>query len=197
MNDDLKDDEGSLVDKYPFLIRHLSNKEGGGFLIEFPDLPGCMSDGDTIEEAIANGRDAALCWLETAKEAGWVIPAPETQSGKWVQRVPKSLHNTLVLQAKNEGVSLNTLVVSMIAEGLGKRYYNIPKEKLTHRTSPVSKRLGIRLGTLMSSRKTAAKGVSRKAGATSSKMKAKKGKKVVDTTPQSSRPNQSKRRVRH
>jgi antitoxin HicB len=42
--------------KYPFNIRQLSNEEGGGYLIEFPDLPGCMSDGETIDEAIANGQ---------------------------------------------------------------------------------------------------------------------------------------------
>lgn len=34
---------------YPFTIRHLSKEDGGGYLIEFPDLPGCMSDGETIE----------------------------------------------------------------------------------------------------------------------------------------------------
>ena len=41
--------------RYPFLIRPLAKDEGGGFLIEFPDLPGCVSDGETIEDAIANG----------------------------------------------------------------------------------------------------------------------------------------------
>lgn len=109
---------------YPFTIRHLSAEEGGGYLIEFPDLPGCLSDGETIEEAIINGNDAVKCWLAAAKEIGRDIPQPgmpETQSGKWVQRVPKSLHNQLVVRAKREGVSLNTLVVSMIAEALGLR----------------------------------------------------------------------------
>ena len=38
--------------KYPFEIRQLSEEEGGGYLISFPDLPGCISDGETIEEAI-------------------------------------------------------------------------------------------------------------------------------------------------
>jgi len=51
---------------YPFLLRKLTEKEGGGFLIEFPDLPGCISDGNTSEEAIENGRDAVKCWLEAA-----------------------------------------------------------------------------------------------------------------------------------
>jgi antitoxin HicB len=53
---------------YSFIIRHLSSEDGGGYLIEFPDLPGCMSDGETIDEAIANGQDAIKTWIEVAKE---------------------------------------------------------------------------------------------------------------------------------
>ena len=112
------------ISDYPFTIQHLSLEDGGGYLIEFPDLPGCISDGDTIEEAISNGHDAIACWIAAAKESGRKIPKPgelEQQSGKWVQRVPKSVHLRLVEKAKKEGVSLNTLVVSMLAEGLGKQ----------------------------------------------------------------------------
>jgi len=47
---------------YPFQVRPLTEEEGGGYLIEFPDLPGCLSDGATIEEAIANGADALRSW---------------------------------------------------------------------------------------------------------------------------------------
>lgn len=90
--------------------------------LEFPDLPGCMSDGETIEETINNGFDAAKCWVEVALQDDKTVPEPgSSQSGKWVQRVPKSLHARLIGKAQEEGVSLNTLVVSMIAEGLGKR----------------------------------------------------------------------------
>jgi len=106
---------------YPFIIRPLSKEEGSGILIEYPDLPGCMSDGETIDEAIKNGKDAVKCWLEAAKKSGRVIPKPskELPSGKWVQRVPKSLHAKLIEQSKKEGVSLNTLVISLIAIALG------------------------------------------------------------------------------
>src|SRR5579862_2974347 len=106
---------------YPFIIRHLSNEEGGGYLIEFPDLPCCMSDGETIDEAIENGQDAIQVWIEAAKEMNRPIPKPgelESQSGKWVQRVPKSIHLRLVNRAKEEGVSLNTLVIMMLSESL-------------------------------------------------------------------------------
>ena len=107
---------------YPFELRPLTKEEGGGWLITFPDLPGCMSDGETPEEAIINGEDALRCWLETAKEFGDTIPKPgETQSAKFVQRLPKSLHTRLQARAKQEGVSMNTLVTAIIAEALGRR----------------------------------------------------------------------------
>lgn len=112
----------SKISEYPFIIRQLSNEEGGGYLIEFPDLPGCMSDGETIDEAIENGKDAIKVWIEAAKEMNRPIPIPgelESQSGKWVQRVPKSIHLRLVNRAREEGVSLNTLVITMLSESLG------------------------------------------------------------------------------
>jgi predicted RNase H-like HicB family nuclease len=65
-----------LIAQYSFQVRPLAKEEGGGYLIEFPDLPGCMSDGETPEEAIVNGRDAVKCYLLTAKEFGDQIPLP-------------------------------------------------------------------------------------------------------------------------
>jgi antitoxin HicB len=109
---------------YPFTIRPLTEDEGGGYLIEYPDVPGCISDGESPEEAIINGRDALKCTLLTLREFSAPIPAPgafAAASGQWRQRVPKSLHARLVQRAKQENVSLNTLVTAMIAEGLGSR----------------------------------------------------------------------------
>lgn len=60
--------------KYLYTISILPPEEGGGYLIEFPDLPGCISDGETLDETIANGKDAMLCWIETAKQHGDEIP---------------------------------------------------------------------------------------------------------------------------
>ena len=108
---------------YPFTIRPLPKDDGGGYLIEYPDVPGCMSDGETEEQAIKNGRDALKSCLRTMKEFGDVIPKPSsfgTSSGQWRQRVPKSLHARLVARAQREGVSLNSLVTALIAEGLGR-----------------------------------------------------------------------------
>ena len=107
---------------YPFEIHPLSKDEGGGYSITFPDLPGCCSDGATPEEAITNGRDALESWLAVARECGDKTPLPFSGvSGRFVQRVPRSLHAQLIARAKIEGVSLNTLVVSIVSQGLGQR----------------------------------------------------------------------------
>ena len=109
--------------KYPVEIRPLTPGEGGGWLAMFPDLPGCMGDGDTPEAAIADGFSAAQSWLAVAQKNGDPIPLPGMggESGRFVARVPKSLHNRLVARAKQEGVSMNTFLVSLIAEGVGSR----------------------------------------------------------------------------
>jgi len=115
---------------YPFEIRPLSKEEGGGYSITFPDLPGCYSDGATPEEAITNGRDALESWLAVVREFGDKLPKPFSNvSGRFVQRVPRSLHAQLITQAKIEGVSLNTLVVSIVSQGLGQRQTEIIKER--------------------------------------------------------------------
>ena len=62
--------------EYRFTVRPLSDDEGGGYLVEFPDLPGCMSDGETIEKAIANGEDAKRCRIAAMREAGRTMPPP-------------------------------------------------------------------------------------------------------------------------
>ncbi len=106
-----------------FEIRPLSDVEGGGYLVEFPDFPGCVSDGETPEEAIREGKDALKSYMKTLKELGRSIPSiGEVYGGQWRQRVPKSLHAALARRAENEGVSLNMLVTTMLAEGIGRKY---------------------------------------------------------------------------
>ena len=109
---------------YPFQITPLSEDEGGGYLITFPDLPGCMSDGETPEEAVEMGRDAFASWMAVYLEDVREIPAPGSGGpapGKFNMRAPKSLHAKLARQAEVEGVSMNTLAVALLAEGLGRK----------------------------------------------------------------------------
>jgi antitoxin HicB len=62
--------------EYPVLIEPLASEDGGGFVATVPDLPGCMSDGDTPEEALANVRDAVVAWIEEAHALGRAVPEP-------------------------------------------------------------------------------------------------------------------------
>ena len=109
---------------YPFEVRPLTTEEGGGFLISYPDFSDCFSDGDTVEEALANGKDALKSTIAALKAKDIPVPAANggsVASGKFVARVPRTVHARLSSRAKAEGVSLNTLVLAFIAEGLGRK----------------------------------------------------------------------------
>lgn len=61
---------------YPVIVQPLSEEDGGGYAAIVPDLPGCMSDGETPEEAIINVRDAIIAWMEAAEDVGHPVPPP-------------------------------------------------------------------------------------------------------------------------
>jgi len=115
-------DKRKLLEYYmslPYTIKLV--REEDGYFVEIEELKGCMSGGDTIEEAIKNIEEAKEAWLETAIEKGIDVPLPESMreySGRFVVRVPRSLHKKLVELAKEEGVSLNQLVVHLLSERL-------------------------------------------------------------------------------
>jgi antitoxin HicB len=91
----------------------------GGFVAEIKELPGCITQGETIEELMENINEARELWIETVYESGKRdIPLPVTQqdySGKFLLRVPKSLHRRLAEQAEIEGISLNQYAVSLLS----------------------------------------------------------------------------------
>jgi len=110
--------------QYPFEIQPLSEEDGGGYLISFPDFSECISDGETVEEAIQNGLDALEETIAALESMNLPVPEPNSggsYSGKFIQRVPKSLHARLAARARQEGVSMNTLVNTFLAESLGKK----------------------------------------------------------------------------
>lgn len=61
---------------YRIVVEPLSPEDGGGYLATVPDLPGCMSDGETPAEALANVEDAASAWIASARLDGQPVPEP-------------------------------------------------------------------------------------------------------------------------
>lgn len=108
---------------YPSQITKIDEADGGGFLIEVPMLKGCMSDGETVEEAYNNLEEAKKEWFTYMLENNLAIPEPAdtAYSGKFVVRIPKSLHKIITEQSKREGLSLNQYVANVLAFAAGQR----------------------------------------------------------------------------
>ena len=95
---------------YNYIIQPIEDESGEYYYAKVLELDGCQSTGETFEEAYNNLKDAMKGWIETKLEAGFEIPMPvgyEEFSGKFIVRIPKSLHYKLTVEAKQEGVSLN------------------------------------------------------------------------------------------
>ena len=97
----------------------VEDKDEGGFVVSFPELPGCITCGETIESAIANAMDAKRAWLEAAVEGGIEIQEPndlEEYSGQFKLRIPRSLHRSLAEHSKREGISMNQYCVYLLSK---------------------------------------------------------------------------------
>ena len=102
----------------PYRMEIIPDRDEGGYVVSYPDLPGCMSTGETIEEAIRNGEDAKLAWLSAAAEQGIPVSEPhqlQSYSGQFKLRIPKSLHRQLAEQAAREGISMNQYCVYLLS----------------------------------------------------------------------------------
>ena len=97
----------------------VEDKDEGGFVVSFPELPGCITCGNTIESAVANAIDAKKAWLETAIEEGIQIQEPddlEEYSGQFKLRIPRSLHRSLSEHSKREGISMNQYFLYLLSK---------------------------------------------------------------------------------
>ena len=105
---------------YPALPHGIvEDHDEGGFVVSYPDLPGCITCGETVESAVANAQDAKRAWLEAALEDGIPIREPddlESYSGQFKLRIPKSLHKSLTEHAKREGISMNQYCVYLLSK---------------------------------------------------------------------------------
>jgi len=107
--------------KLPY-ARVLTPDETGGYVAEVLELPGCVSEGDTAEQAVENLEDAMRGWFEVAIEDGRHIPEPLESgeyNGRILVRVPKWGHRQCVRLAEADGVSLNQWILEAIGERIG------------------------------------------------------------------------------
>lgn len=96
----------------------VEDKDEGGFVVSYPDLPGCITCGETVEKAVANALDAKREWIEAALEEEIKINEPdnlEDYSGQFKLRLPRSLHRLLAEHAKREGISMNQYCVYLLS----------------------------------------------------------------------------------
>ncbi len=105
----------------PYRLEIVPDAEEGGFGARFPELPGCITCADTMEQAFSNALDAKTAWLQTALEEGIEIPEPAKDmdlseySGQFKLRIPKSLHRSLSVHAREEGISMNQYCLYLLS----------------------------------------------------------------------------------
>lgn len=110
------------IDDYmllPYKIEIIPDIDEGGFVASFPELPGCISIGETIEDALANAMDAKKEWLAASIESNNAIPLPDSldnYSGQFKLRIPKSLHKSLSEHSKQEGISMNQYCLYLLSK---------------------------------------------------------------------------------
>lgn len=108
----------------PYTIEvHKDDSDGElAYVARVVELPGCLTQADTFEELEEMVQDAMQAWIESAREDGIPVPEPrrtEEFSGKFVVRVPRSLHRQLASAAERDGVSLNAYVSTTLAQAVG------------------------------------------------------------------------------
>lgn len=106
----------------PYRMEIIPDMEEGGYTAKFPDLPGCLTCAETIEELVESASDAKKVWLTAALEDGIDINEPQQESdlleysGQFKLRMPRSLHRSLSVHAKEEGISMNQYCLYLLAK---------------------------------------------------------------------------------
>lgn len=117
------------LSRYP--VQVFWSDEDQGFIGIAPDLPGCSAFGETEGQCLVEIRDAIAAWIDAARAAKNSVPPPsahdrdlEDFSGRFLLRLPRTLHASLTRRAKDERVSLNQCVIFLLTEALTKATYS-------------------------------------------------------------------------
>lgn len=107
---------------YSVLLHEIEDDGEKYWIAEVVELPGCKSHGSTVSEAVKNAEEAKRDWIMDGLKRGEEIPLPierERFKGKTLLRMSRSLHRALALIAQAEGLSLNQLIVNILAKEVG------------------------------------------------------------------------------
>jgi antitoxin HicB len=111
----MKDAENFMNKNYRVALQY---DPDGYWIAAHPELSGCMADGETAQEALSSLDISRKLWIECSLANGLEVPEPQEPpqySGRFVLRIPKSLHRDLANEAESEGVSLNSYVSNVLA----------------------------------------------------------------------------------
>ncbi len=103
----------------PYRLEIVPDLDEGGFVGSYPELPGCLTVGETIEEVARNAEDAKRAWLEAALADGVIIREPgslDDYSGQFKLRIPRSLHRSLAEHSRAEGISMNQYCLYLLSK---------------------------------------------------------------------------------
>lgn len=132
---------------YPITVYHA---EEGGYVAEIEDFPGCITEGESLEEVINRIDSVKIAWIETAYEDNMEIPLPRTDyeySGKFLVRIPKYLHRNLAELASKEGVSLNSLVEAILSSGIATTVQNKKLDEIILKLKNLEEKTNINMPT--------------------------------------------------
>lgn len=104
---------------YTRIIQEMNDESGHYYYGKILELDGCQSSADTVNELYESLNETMEGYLEIKLEKGHDIPLPLVEneySGKFVVRLPKSLHQRLALEAEKEGISLNQYALYKLAK---------------------------------------------------------------------------------
>ena len=133
--------------EYDIKVFPLSEEDGGGFLAEVPELPGCIASGDTMEETLVLLEDAISSWKMSVEESGGIVPEPtyyreaELPSGRFSVRIPRTLHKELIQIAKDEDQSLNSLVSYLLTQAVAGNILKKTAQQICQNATQISKKM--------------------------------------------------------
>ena len=122
----------------------IEDQDEGGFVISYPDLPGCITCGETIESAMQNAKDAKREWIRAALEEGIEIYEPdslENYSGQFKLRIPRSLHRSLAEHSQREGISMNQYCVYLLSKNdvMYSKWYELLRKEVELKKTKTAK----------------------------------------------------------